>query len=282
MISLSTLFGVVCGVFVILWSVQHETDDWRIYLSLSSLAIVLGGTITVTFIGYRFKYVANAFLTLLRIYVRQDITPSSLVSDVRMAVQWAGRVQNDGLVALDAIAKESKDEFIRYIFSLASTGYSVDDIRTFGETSIEENYYRRLQESHILNSMGSMTPAFGLVGTLLGLITMMSKLEDPSKLGPGLALALTATLYGLIFARFFFLPTSTKAKQILSIERFRHYLLLEALVLLMEKRSALYVQDRLNSFLDRKKQYSMFDDKGAGKADAGKRASALAEAGRGR
>jgi chemotaxis protein MotA len=94
------------------------------------------------------------------------------------------------------------------------------------------------------------------VGTLLGLITMLSKLEDPSKLGPGLALALTATLYGLLFARFIFLPSATKVKQTLSIERFRQYLILEGVVLLMEKRPTLYVQDRLNSFLDRRAQYS--------------------------
>ena len=96
----------------------------------------------------------------------------------------------------------------------------------------------------------------------MGLIVMLGKLEDPSKLGPGLSLALTATLYGLLFARFVFMPSSTKVKQTLSIERFRHFLLLEALVLIMEKKPAMYIQDKLNSYLDRKEQYSMFGAKG--------------------
>jgi chemotaxis protein MotA len=178
------------------------------------------------------------------------------MNDVKAMVEWSRKVQAEGNMALDSIARGSKDEFIRYIFQLASTGYTTDDIRNFGTTSIEENYFRRLQESHILNSMGSTTPALGLVGTLLGLITMLSKLEDPSKLGPGLALALTATLYGLLFARFFFLPSATKVKQTLSIERFRQYLILEGVILLMEKRPTMFVQDRLNSFLDRRSQYS--------------------------
>lgn len=256
MISLSSFLGILLGIALLSFTVHRETDNWQIFLSSSSLLIVLGGTITVTLIGYRAKYAWGAFLQLLKIYLHQAITPKSLVGDVKSMVEWSRKVQVDGSMALDSIARSSKDEFVRYIFQLASTGYTTDDIRTFGTTSIEEDYFRHLQESHILNSMGSNTPALGLVGTLLGLITMLSKLEDPSKLGPGLALALTATLYGLLFARFFFLPSSTKVKQTLSIERFRQYLILEGVVLLMEKRPTMYVQDRLNSFLDRRSQYA--------------------------
>jgi len=257
MISPSTLLGIVSGVLILLWTVHHESSDWTVYLSLPSLLIVLGGTLTVTFIGYRAKYVVSALFTLLRIYLHQPITPKSLKEDVRRMVEWNRRVQNEGALAYDAIGKESKDEFVVYLFGLLSTGYGTDDIHLFATTHIEESYYRRLQASRILNSMASMTPALGLVGTLLGLITMLGKLQEPAKLGPGLALALTATLYGLLFARFIFLPTSTKAKQILSIERFRQYLLLEGSLLILQGKPALYVQDRLNSFLDPESRYDM-------------------------
>lgn len=274
MISFSTLGGAILGLLVIAVSILHETKDWQVFISLPALAIVLGGTITVTCIGFRFKYIWNAFLLCCRIFMRQAITPKTLMEDVKTAVAWQKKVQAEGQAAYDSIAKGQKDEFIRYIFNLASTGYKPDDIRNFGSTSIEEHYFRHLQETTILNNMGSMTPAFGLVGTLLGLIVMLGKLEDPSKLGPGLALALTATLYGLLFARFIFMPASTKGKQLLSIERFRHYLLLEGLILVMEKRPAMYIQDRLNSFLDRKEQYSMFKQAGGSRAAAAPAAKA--------
>lgn len=257
MISLSSVLGILLGLGLLFFSMRRETDNLSVYLSYSSFLIVLGGTITVTLVGFRAKYVWNAFLALLRTYVYQGITPKTLKKDVGTMIEWSRRVQSEGNMALDAISKENKDGFIKYIFGLASTGYSTEDIRTFGETSIEEHYFRKLQSSSILSSMGSMTPALGLVGTLLGLITMLGKLDDPSKLGPGLSMALTATLYGLLFARFFFLPSSTKVKQTLSIERFRNYLILEGLILLMERRPAMYIQDRLNSFLDRDSQYSM-------------------------
>lgn len=256
MISLSSIVGILLGLGVVLYSMHRETNNLAIFFSQSSLLIVLGGTITVTFIGFRAKYVWNAFVALFKIYLHQSISPKSLQKDVAQAIEWSRRVQVDGNRALDAISHESKDDFIKYLYGLASTGYTIEDIRLFGETNIEETYFRRLQSANILSTMGSMTPALGLVGTLLGLITMLSKLDDPSKLGPGLSMALTATLYGLLFARFFFLPSSTKTKQTLSIERFRQYLQLEGLVLLMERRPSLYIQDRLNSFLDRSSQYS--------------------------
>jgi chemotaxis protein MotA len=262
MVSLSTVLGVIFGFLVIATGILHETKDWQVFLSVASLAIVFGGTVTVTFIGFRFQYIWNAFKATLKIFLKQSISSKTLVQDVKLAIDWQKKVQAEGQAAYDAIAKSSKDEFVKYIFNLASTGYKPDDIREFGTTSIEEHYFRHMQESNILNTMASMTPAFGLVGTLMGLIVMLGKLEDPSKLGPGLSLALTATLYGLLFARFVFMPSSTKVKQTLSIERFRHFLLLEALVLIMEKKPAMYIQDKLNSYLDRKEQYSMFGAKG--------------------
>jgi chemotaxis protein MotA len=267
MVSLSTVFGVLFGFIVIASGILHETKDWHVFLSVASLAIVFGGTVTVTFIGFRFKYVWGAFIATLRIFLKQAISSKTLIQDVKMAIDWQKRVQTEGAAAYESISKANKDEFIKYIFNLASTGYKPDDIREFGTTSIEEHYFRHLQESGILINMASMTPAFGLVGTLLGLIVMLGKLEDPSKLGPGLSLALTATLYGLLFARFVFMPASTKVKQTLSIERFRHYLILEAVVMIMEKKPAMFIQDKLNSYLDRKEQYSMFGTQagGAGK-----------------
>jgi chemotaxis protein MotA len=262
MISLSTVLGIILGFLVIAGGILHETKDWQVFVNPSSFAIVFGGTVTVTFIGFRFKYIWNTFLAALKNFMRQPISSKTLMEDVKVMVEWSKKVQTEGQAAYDAIAKQSKDDFIRYIFTLASTGYKADDIRNFGTTSIEEHYFRHLQESSILNNMASMTPAFGLVGTLMGLIVMLGKLEDPSKLGPGLSVALTATLYGLLFARFVFMPASTKAKQLISIERFRDYLLLEGITLIMEKKPALYIQDRLNSFLDRGEQYNSFKASG--------------------
>lgn len=258
-ISFSTLFGVIFGVGIVAWGVLSATTNWQIFLSLPSLQIVLGGTLTSAFIGYRWRYIVNALYSILRVFVEQKITPATLVQDVGMVVEWGRQAQRTGLEAFEAIGGESKDEFIQYLCQLVSTGYTKEEVRQFGETTIEESYFRNLSIANILNSMGSTAPAFGMVGTLIGLIVMLSKMDDPSQMGPGLSLALMTTLYGILIARFIFMPCSTKIRQILAIQRFREYLLMEGFLLIMDKRSAFYIQDRLNAFLDRRKRFSLQD-----------------------
>ncbi len=256
-LSLSTVFGVIFGVGIVSWGVLSATNDWSIFISGPSASIVVGGTVTSAFIGYRWRYIFVALLSIFKVFVRQKITPKSLMQDVGMVISWSRRVSQDGINAFENIGNETKDDFVKYVSSLISTGYSKDEVAEFTETAIEEHYFRHLSESNILNTMASAAPAFGMVGTLIGLIVMLSKMDDPSQMGPGLSIALMTTLYGVLFARFIFQPCSTKVKQILGIQRFREYLILEGFMLILEKKSPFYIQDKLNAYLDRKNKFQM-------------------------
>ena len=104
---------------------------------------------------------------------------------------------------------------------------------------------------NILNAMAAAAPAFGMIGTLIGLVIMLGKMgEDPSALGPGLAVALITTLYGVLFARMIFMPAATKVMQREQIMRFRNYLVAEGLALLADRKSPRFIQDKMNSYLD--------------------------------
>ena len=104
---------------------------------------------------------------------------------------------------------------------------------------------------NILRSMGGTAPAFGMIGTLIGLIVMLDTMgSDPCALGAGLAVALNTTLYGVLLARLIFVPAANKLQQRQEILRFRHELVVEGMALLAEKRSPRFIQDRMNSFLD--------------------------------
>jgi chemotaxis protein MotA len=261
-LSVSTLVGVIFGTAVVVWGISGATDNPKSFIDYPSILIVMGGTITSTFIGFRARYIFQAFLAIPMIFVRQKINPESLRQDVQSVIEWNRKVQSGGAKALDELANNpQEDTFVRYVFGLIGTGYKEEEVQNFSTTNIEENYFRGLQKPNILSFMAAAAPAFGMLGTLIGLIAMLDKLEDPSKMGPGLAVALITTLYGVIVARFIFLPASTKVKQILGIHRFRNYLLLEGVLLIMQKRSALYIQDRLNSFMDEK--YRFYAESGA-------------------
>lgn len=265
-ISISTLLGVIFGSLVVMWGISGATDNPKAYWDYSSVLIVVGGTITSTFIGFRARYIFKALLGIPQIFIRQRINPESLRDDIQRVIDWNRRIQANGAKALDELASDAKEsEFTRYVFGLVGTGYKEDEVNTFATTQIEEEYFRNLQQPNILSFMAAAAPAFGMLGTLIGLIAMLDKLEDPSKVGPGLAVALITTLYGVIAARFVFLPASTKIKQTLGIQRFRNYLLLEGVMLIMQKRSAMYIQDRLNSFMDAKYRLGQSDGKGKDK-----------------
>jgi chemotaxis protein MotA len=257
-IALSTVGGVIIGSGIIVWGVTSATTKWQVFVSFSSLLIVLGGTITSSFIGYKAKYIYEAILYIFQSFLTYKITPLTLKKDVAMMIDWSKRISRNGEQEYDKIVTENRgNSFIKYIFSLMSTGYGIDDIKLFGETSIEEEYFRKICSANILKTMASSAPAFGMVGTLIGLIVMLGEMENPAAMGPGLSVALITTLYGVVLARFIFSPTSTKVSQNLSIMRFREFLILEGITLIIQKKSPFYIQDRLNSYINRKYHYDM-------------------------
>ncbi|MDH5773228.1 MAG: MotA/TolQ/ExbB proton channel family protein, partial [Rhodospirillaceae bacterium] len=143
------------------------------------------------------------------------------------------------------------DRFLRFGVEMVVSGYSGADVREILTNQIESTFGRNTVQVSILKAMSGTSPAFGMIGTLVGLVIMLDKMgEDPTALGPGLAVALLTTLYGVIFARLIYLPAANKIMQREQIVRFRNYLIAEGLVLLADRKSPRFIQDKMNSFLD--------------------------------
>ncbi len=131
------------------------------------------------------------------------------------------------------------------------SGYSGEEVREILNNTIETTFGRNTVPVNIFKSMASASPAFGMIGTLVGLIVMLDNMGgDPTLLGPGLAIALVTTLYGILFARLIYMPAASKIMQREQIVRFRNYLVAEGLALLADRKSPRYIQDKMNSFLD--------------------------------
>lgn len=261
MISISTLSGILLGFGLCFWAIFASTKDFHIFLGAEAFAIIVGGTIAATLISFRGRYVFRALVSMTKIFITQPIHPSTLRDDIKMMVEWASLAQQQGLGAIeDAVAKlKNPNPFFKYAVSLLLNGYKEADLRLFLGDFIETGHDRKMVQSQILNQMGGHAPAFGMIGTLIGLIIMMSNMgSDPSAIGPAMAISLLATLYGVIAARLVFLPASSKTQQMLEIERFRRYIYLEGVVMISMKRPPVYVQDRLNALVDPESQYDHF------------------------
>ena len=250
--SVGTILGFIIGIGLFVGAVLSETSDFYVFLSLSSVIMVLGGTFAATFISYEVRYVVLALKGVYRVLFAPTISRNLLKSEVGRVIRCGYTVQKSGLPALEAEAGKLKktDRFLAFGVDMVVSGYSGEEVRDILNTTIETSFGRNTVQAKILGKMGSLCPAFGMVGTLVGLVIMLGNLSSPESLGPALSIALITTLYGVLFAQLLFNPISAKIQQREEIVRFRNYLVAEGLSLLAERRSPRYIQDKMNSFLD--------------------------------
>ena len=167
---------------------------------------------------------------------------------------------------------KNQDHFLNYGVELVITGYSGDEVRAMLNAAADGFYQRSMVQVDLLANMAAAAPAFGMIGTLVGLVAMLQTLGgDASNMGKGLAVALITTLYGVLFARLVFMPAGTKLKQKKGIERFRNFLVTEGFALLADQKSPRHIQDKMNSFLDPAIHYSM--DKQGAQSGGGRKAA---------
>jgi len=252
-ISFSTIASIIIAFGLFIGSIFLATNDPTVFLSLSSFIMVVFGTLAASFISYEPRYVLLSLKLITRIIFTPKVGREILKAEVGRMIRWAYIVQKGGPPALESEAmKASKgDLFLRFGVEMVSSGYTGDEVRDIMSNLIETSFGRNTVQVNILKNMASASPAFGMIGTLIGLVIMLDKMgSDPSALGPGLAIAMLTTLYGVIFARLIYMPAASKIMQREQIVRFRNYLVAEGLILMADRKSPRYIQDKMNSYLD--------------------------------
>jgi chemotaxis protein MotA len=261
--SIGTILGFVAGIGLFIGAVLTETDDFSVFISASSATMVVGGALAASFISYEMRYVILALKGIPKVIGSPVISRNLLKSEVGRVIRWGYAVQKSGLPAIEGDAAKLKktDPFLSFGIDMVVSGYSGQEIRDILNTTIESSFGRNMVPAKICGKIGGLCPAFGMVGTLVGLVIMLGNLSDPSALGPALSIALITTLYGVLFAQLLFTPVSEKMTQREQIVRFRNYLVAEGLVMLAEKKPPRYIQDRMNSFLDPAIHFNIDKDK---------------------
>ncbi len=258
--SISTLLGFLFGIGLFVGAIAISTDNFIAFVSLPSIILVLGGTLAAAFIGYQARYVLLALRELPKLLIKPKIDRRLLTLETGKIIRWGYLVKKHGILALEREIKSARvrDEFLNFGVNLVITGYKGEDVRRMLIDAAESQYQRTTVQADILKTMASTAPAFGMIGTLVGLIIMLQTLGiDPAGLGPGLAVALLTTLYGVLMARLVFMPAASKVQQRAGIQRFRNFLVTEGFAMLADHKSPRYIQDRMNSFLDPEIHYSI-------------------------
>lgn len=251
--SIATIVGLLAAFVLFFGSIVISTDNYVIFVDLASFIMVFGGTMAATFISYEPRYVLLSLKLIGKIMFSPKIGRNILKAEVGRIIRWAYTVQKSGIPALEAEAKKAVkgDKFMSFGIEMVISGYTGDEVREIMMTTIETSFGRNTVQVNILNAMAGGAPAFGMIGTLVGLIIMLDGMGgDPTQLGAGLAVALLTTLYGVLFARLIFMPCAAKVMQREQIIRFRNMLVAEGLALLADRKSPRFIQDKMNSYLD--------------------------------
>lgn len=250
--SFGTLIGVILGFGLLFGAIFIGTNDITIFLNLESFLIVVGGTLANAYMSYQASYVSSAMGAIGQMFGRPKATHETLHLELKHLTKWAEVIQTKGMLWFEKeVMPHVKEPFLKYGLELVISNYKPEDIRTMLDTAVEGNFERKMMPVVVLRNMAASAPAFGMVATLVGMVIMMANLQgDMTQIGQGLALALTATLYGIVTARLVCLPAAEKLQQKEEVMRFRNYLITEGLILLAGKHNPQFIQDKLLSFLD--------------------------------
>ena len=200
--EVTTIIGILAGVLCIVISVliKGSLGD---FIDIASIFIVLGGTIASTIVAYRAKSLKLLTTIYKKAFHKVDI---DLNQDIEMIINIANIARREGLLALEDTMENVDNPFLKKGIMLIVDGTDTELIKTILETEVYFVSSRHTEGQAMIQSMAAFAPAYGMIGTLIGLILMLKKLSDPDSLGPNMATALVTTFYGVVLANLVFTP----------------------------------------------------------------------------
>ena len=219
------------------------------FLSIPSLFVVLGGVMTGLFVMYPTGTVLTAVGTLRHVFSHYNSKSDLVEKQIETILQYRADYAADKNGFFQRVKGKTSDATTRYMFDLVSTNYSTREMRDMADMYLDKRLTMEIQKADVLTMMSATSPGFGMFGTILGLVVMLGNLDDPSKVGPGLAVALLTTLYGVAFANLVFAPLAKKIRHNMSIVETREKVTIEGVILIKEGKSELMIKDQLFSLL---------------------------------
>lgn len=263
--DLGTLLGIIIGMTLLIVSIIME-GDIRLFMSASSVMIVFGGTFAAIMINFSMSQVLSV-IPLLKVAFSK--TSNDSIGIIDTLVDFAESSRREGLLALEEKAQAVDDNFLQKGIQLVVDGTDAELVRSILEIELAFLEERHGVGQKIFDQMGALAPAFGMVGTLIGLIAMLGDLDDPDKIGMGMAVALLTTLYGAVASNLLFLPIAGKLRMKSAEEILIKQVMIEGILSIQAGENPRIVEEKLKSFLSPLQRKTSASNKGQGvSADA--------------
>ena len=244
--DLATIIGAVLGFGLVVTSMALGPGGVAIFVHVPSIVIVFGGTTAVTMMCFPMSEVKQITKVMLVTAFRKSATPEE---EIERIVEYANLARKEGLLALEAKLEEVNDTFFSKGIQLVIDGFGAETVRDIMVLEADWQRSRHGTGKKIMDQMGAFAPAFGMIGTLVGLVQMLQNLSDPSMIGQGMATALLTTLYGAMLSNMLFLPLSGKLEVLAGSEGLLRDLMIEGIVAIQSGEKPALIKEKLKGFL---------------------------------
>ena len=248
--DIATVIGIVMGLFCVVGAIIAGGSP-MVFVHIPSMLIVVGGMLASTLIHFSLKQVLSIMPVIKKTLFYKLPTQNELVQDM---VDYSAVCRRDGALALEKELATVDDPFLLQAMRMIVDGQEDEKI----EDALD-NEIRYLQERHsdgkkIMEFMGAAGPAFGMIGTLIGLVAMLQNLSDPAGLGAGMAVALITTFYGALLANLLFIPLAGKLGIRSKQESFIREMILQGVIGISRGESPTAVRERMQAFMSATKR----------------------------
>ncbi len=243
--DLATLVGIIAAFGLVGWAIVSG-EGASTFLERKSLLIVMGGTFGATLVCFPLKTIMSVLGVVRKAFFNAGVDAGALITTL---AEMATRARKEGLLSLQASTDEVDDPFFKSGLQLVIDGQEADTIEQILTTELEYVEARHKVGADLMKTMGTLAPAFGMIGTIIGLIQMLGSMEDPSSIGPAMAIALVTTFYGALLANVLFLPLQTKLQTLSTFEIQQKTLILEGLLSIHAGDNPRILKQKLSSFV---------------------------------
>lgn len=244
--DIATIIGLISGAALIFASIILG-GSLGVFINIPSGLVVIGGTIACTFIKFTMGDVIGSISVAMKAFFVKMEAPESIIQEM---VEFTRIAKKEGLIALE---KETpSDPFSVKALRYLSDGYDEGLIADMLKKDIKLMGQRHALGQRVFKGMGDAAPAFGMIGTLIGLVQMLSNMSDPASIGPSMAVALLTTLYGAILANLVALPIADKLVLRSEMEMLNKSIIMEAAIAINRGVSPMVLEESLKIFLSPK------------------------------
>jgi len=247
----ATIIGIVLGIGAVIGGQTLEGGNIHSIMQLTAAIIVFGGTFGAVFLSFPFHNVLGGFKGIKKIIKEPPQDPYQIIAQI---TNYGNKARKEGILSLEKEVKNAEDPFLKKALTMAVDGVEPNMIREAMGNELEYCDEHGKVDSKIFKAAGGYAPTIGILGAVLGLIHVMENLNDPSKLGAGIATAFVATVYGVGSANLLFLPIANKLEVRHRHEMIIKEMILEGVVAVSTGENPRLIEEKLNSFLSEKQK----------------------------